>query len=168
MTKNNNNSNLILEEYESEFSYKKPKSNLIISFNRVAFIFFIFLIVFLIFSSKAIYLGSLKKEAIELKIPKPVYRASIIDRDGNILAKSVITTNVGINPNLVINKKKLLINLKLIFPNKDFKKIKKKLNGKKFFYLQKQISQNKFEELILLGDKSIITEEKISDRKSVV
>ena len=64
------------------------------------------MIVFLIFSSKAIYLGSLKKEAIKLEIPKPIYRASIIDRDGNILAKSVITTNVGINPNLVINKKK--------------------------------------------------------------
>ena len=40
MPKNNNNSNLVLEEYESEFSYQRPKSNLIISFNRVAFIFF--------------------------------------------------------------------------------------------------------------------------------
>ena len=49
MPKNNNNSNLVLEEYESEFSYQKPKSNLIISFNRVAFIFFVFLIITKIF-----------------------------------------------------------------------------------------------------------------------
>ena len=55
MPKNNNNSNLVLEEYESEFSYQRPKSNLIISFNRVAFIFFVFLMISLIFSSKAIY-----------------------------------------------------------------------------------------------------------------
>ena len=61
MPKNNNNSNLVLEEYESEFLYQKPKSNLIISFNRVAFIFFVFLIISIIFSSKAIYLGGLKK-----------------------------------------------------------------------------------------------------------
>ena len=43
--KNNNNKNLILEEYESEFSYTRSKSNLNISFNRIAFIFFVFTIV---------------------------------------------------------------------------------------------------------------------------
>ena len=155
-----NETNLILEDYETHFYYQK--SNLNISFNRIAFIFFIFLTISIIFSSKALYLGSLKKKENNIQVAKPDYRASLIDRDGNILAKTVITTNVGINPNLVINKDKLLINLKLIFPNKDFKKIKKKLNGKKFFYFKKQISLDKFEELTLLGDKSIIPEEKIS------
>ena len=155
-----NKTNLFLEDYETHFYYQK--SNLNISFNRIAFIFFIFLTISIIFSSKALYLGSLKKKENKIEVTKPDYRASLIDRDGNILAKTVITTNVGINPNLVINKDKLLINLKLIFPNKDFKKIEEKLNGKKFFYLQKQISLDKFEELTLLGDKSIIPEEKIS------
>jgi len=155
-----NETNLILEDYKTHFYYKK--SNLNISFNRIAFIFFVFLVISIIFSSKALYLGSLKKNENNIEVAKLDYRASLIDRDGNILAKTVITTNVGINPNLVINKDKLLINLKLIFPNKDFKKIKEKLNGKKFFYLQKQISWDRFEELTLLGDKSIISEEKIS------
>ena len=155
-----NETNLILEDYKTHFYYQK--SNLNISFNRIAFIFFIFLTISIIFSSKALYLGSLKKNENNIEVAKLDYRASLIDRDGNILAKTVITTNVGINPNLVINKDKLLINLKLIFPNKDFKKIKEKLNGKKFFYLQKQISWDRFEELTLLGDKSIISEEKIS------
>ena len=155
-----NETNLILEDYKTHFYYQK--SNLNISFNRVTFIFFVFLVISIIFSSKALYLGSLKKNENNIEVAKLDYRASLIDRDGNILAKTVITTNVGINPNLVINKDKLLINLKLIFPNKDFKKIKEKLNGKKFFYLQKQISWDRFEELTLLGDKSIISEEKIS------
>ena len=155
-----NETNLILEDYETHFYYQK--SNLNISFNRIAFIFFIFLTISIIFSSKALYLGSLKKNENNIEVAKLDYRASLIDRDGNILAKTVITTNVGINPNLVINKDKLLINLKLIFPNKNFKKIKEKLNGKKFFYLQKQISWDRFEELTLLGDKSIISEEKIT------
>mgnify|MGYP000374370086 CR=1 FL=1 len=155
-----NETNLILEDYKTHFYYQK--SNLNISFNRVTFIFFVFLVISIIFSSKALYLGSLKKNENNIEVAKLDYRASLIDRDGNILAKTVITTNVGINPNLVINKDKLLINLKLIFPNKDFKKIEEKLNGKKFFYLQKQISWDRFEELTLLGDKSIIPEEKIS------
>ena len=35
--------NVILEEYENGFSYKKNKTNLNIEFNRIAFIFFVFL-----------------------------------------------------------------------------------------------------------------------------
>ena len=38
-----NHEKLILESYENEFSYEKNKSNLNITFNRIAFIFFIFL-----------------------------------------------------------------------------------------------------------------------------
>jgi len=33
------NKNIVLEEYEDSFLYKKNKSNLNIQFNRVAFIF---------------------------------------------------------------------------------------------------------------------------------
>jgi len=162
MTKNNKNSNLVLEAYESEFSYQKPKSNLVISFNRVAFIFFVFLFVSIIFSSKAIYLGGFKKVDKKLEIFKSKFRSTILDNSGNIIAKTVITNYAGIDPKLVIDKEKLLINLKLIFPEKNYDEIEKKLNGKKFFYIHKKISQEKLEELLLLGDKSIITEEKIA------
>ena len=161
---NNNHDRLVLENYENEFLYKKNKSNLNITFNRIAFIFFVFLMVCTIYSIKVFYLGSLNSK-LNKKISLPVknnYRSDITDINGNFLAKTVNTINVGINPNLVINKKKLLINLKLIFPNKNFDKIRKKLNSKKFFYLEKQISQENYEKIRLLGDKSIISEEKLS------
>ena len=148
--------------FNNEFSYKENKSNLFISFNRAAFIFFIFIIIAFIFSSKIIYLGAQQKDITIKNISKSDFRSSILDRDGNILAKSVITTNIGINPNLVIDKKKLLINLRLIFPEKNFIEIKNNLDGKKFFYLEKKISQEKYNKIMLLGDKSIITEDKIS------
>ncbi len=154
--------NLLIFENSSHFDYEKSKSNLNISFNRITFIFFLFLTLACIFSLKVIYLGSLENNIFKKKILKSDNRSTIVDRKGAIIAKSVITKNVGINPNLVIDKKKLLINLQLIFPNKDFIEIKKKINGKKFFYLQKKISNEKYTELILLGDKSIITEQKIS------
>ena len=156
------NDKLILEDYEAEFSYNKSKSNLKISFNRIAFIFFIFFIIALIFSSKVVYLGTLDSNKKNNELVKSDFRSSILDRDGNLLAKTVITTNIGINPNLIIDKKKLLLNLKLIFPNKNYDEISNKINGNKFFYLEKKINHEKYEKLLLLGDKSIIPEEKIS------
>ena len=156
------NDKLILEDYEAEFSYNKSKSNLKISFNRIAFIFFIFFIIALIFSSKVVYLGTLDSNKKNNELVKSDFRSSILDREGNLLAKTVITTNIGINPNLIIDKKKLLLNLKLIFPNKNYDEISNKINGNKFFYLEKKINHEKYEKLLLLGDKSIIPEEKIS------
>ena len=162
---NNSQKDLLIEEYDSHFSYQAKKSNLNISFNRIALIFFIFFITSIIFSTKAIYLGSSEKKKTQDKLLKSEFRSAIVDKNGNIIAKTVITNNVGINPNLVIDKKKLLLNLKLIFTKKnitDFIKIKENLSGKKFFYIEKKIDQDQLEELILLGDKSIIIEQKIS------
>ena len=90
---------------------------------------------------------------------KEKYRASIMDRNGNIIAKTVRVTNLGINPNQVINKEKLLISLKLIFPDKNFEK---EINGKKFFYIKKKISPAKLEKIRLLGEKSFKEEENIA------
>jgi len=158
-----NETDLLIEEYDSQFSYQK-KSNLNISFNRIAFIFFVFVILSIIFSTKALFLGSLEKK-IKKNVLESEFRSSIVDKNGNLISKSIITNNVGIDPKLVIDKDKLLLNLKLIFPNKkktEFKKIKKNLNGKKFFYIQKKINQEQLDELIYLGDKSIRVEQKIS------
>ena len=124
---NHKKSNIILEEYENKFSYKKSKTNLNIEFNRIAFIFFVFLIISIIFSIQLLHLGSLK----QVKKVTPVsniknYRADIMDRNGNYLAKTVSSIDIGINPVEIIDKQKLLINLKLLFPKKNYLEIKKK------------------------------------------
>ena len=162
--KKNRNEKLIFENYENEFSYEENKSNLNITFNRIAFIFFVFLMICAIYTVKVIYLGSLSYKINLNKTSKikTNYRADIVDRNGNFLVKTVNTIDVGINPKFVIDKKKLLINLKLIFPEKNFEPIQRKINGKKFFYLEKRITQEKYEKLRLLGDKSIIPEERIT------
>ena len=157
---NEENQKKILEnEYNSEFSYIENKSNIKISFERIAFIFFVFFIIAIIFSSKVILL-SLEDKVFKKQISKKEnFRSSIIDQEGNILAKTVPVINIGINPNLVIDKEKLLITLSLLFPKKNFQE---KMYGKKFFYVQKKISQEKLEKILLLGDKSFIQEEKIA------
>ena len=158
------NDNIILEEYENEFSYKKKKSNLNIKFNRVAFIFFVFLTISIIYSIHLLHLGSLKSniENKETTLGKTNYRADIIDANGIYLVKTVTSIDIGINPADVIDKNKLLINLKLIFPNKDYFLIKKKLMKGKFFKFEKQVSAENYEKIMLLGDKSIRAEEKLT------
>jgi len=156
-------SKIVLEEYENKFLYKKSKTNLNIEFNRIAFIFFVFFIISIIFSIQLLHLGSLKiEDEVRQLTTKNNYRADIVDRNGNYLVKTVSSIDVGINPIEVIDKKRLLINLQLVFPNKDYPKIKKQLNKKKFFYLEKKISSENYEKIMLLGDKSIKSEEKLT------
>ena len=151
--------NLKYQNQSNEFNFDENRSNLKISFERIAFIFFIFFVIAFIFSSKVIFLGFKKSPEINKIFKKENFRSTILDNDGNILAKTVPIINLGINPNLVIDKEKLLLNLKILFPNKNFRN---KIYGNKFFYVKKQISQSKLEKILLLGDKSFIQEESIA------
>ncbi len=159
-------SRIILQDYQNNFSYQKNKSRLNISFNRVSFVFFIFFIIFIIYSIHLIHLGSRnQKSEVISNINKSLnnlYRADITDRNGKYLVKTVSSIDIGISPQKVINEKKLILNLKYIFPNKDFKKIKSYLKNKKFFWLEKKISDENYEKLMQLGDKSIQPEERLT------
>ena len=148
-----------MNNIEENFKFEENRSNLNISFERISFIFFVFFIITLIFTSKTLYLGLKKINQNQTIKEKEKYRASIMDRDGNIIAKTVRVTNLGINPNQVINKEKLLISLRLIFPDKNFEK---EISGKKFFYVKKKISPEKLEKIKLLGEKSFREEENIA------
>ncbi len=148
-----------MNNIDENFKFEANRSNLKISFERISFIFFIFFIITIIFTSKTIYLGFKKTNQTQTIKEKEKYRASIMDRNGNIIAKTVRVTNLGINPNQIIDKEKLLISLKLIFPDKNFEK---EINGKKFFYVKKKISPAKLEKIKLLGEKSFKEEENIA------
>ena len=89
------------------------------------------------------------------------YRADIFDIDGRFIAKSVITYNIGVKPNLINDKKKFLLKLKYSFPELDFNRIENEIDKKKFFYLKK-LTPQKSEEIKLLGEKSLILEPKIT------
>ena len=132
---NNENNFFDFENDFEKLDNKYSKNKLNISFNRVAFIFFIFVTILLIFSLKAFYLTGKKLPSNNISNLKKEIRSNILDRNNKILAKTIITRNIGINPNLVIDKKKLILNLKILFPNKNYELIDKKLQEKKFFYL---------------------------------
>ena len=158
-------SKIILEDNINNFSFKKSDTTLNIQFNRVAFIFFFFFVIFVIYTIHLIHLGSRKAKVNEIEnistSTNKLYRADIIDINYNYLAKTVKSIDIGVKSSDVIDKRKLLLSLNIIFPNKNFNEIKKKLNTKKFFWLEKKISEENYEKIMKLGDKSIVSEEKI-------
>ena len=158
----NNNNFFSFENDFDKLEGKYDKNKLTISFNRVAFIFFTFVLVLLIFSLKAFYLSGKKLNNNNGIGLKKEIRNNILDRNDNILAKTIVTRNIGINPNLIIDKKKLLLNLKILFPDKNYNQIEKKLNGENFFYFAEELDPENYEKLMLLGDKSLIPENRIT------
>ena len=156
---------IIIEDYKNKFDYKKKDTNINIEFNRVSFIFFFFFIVYLIYTIHLIHLGS-RKSNTEIKdilpiIDNKLYRADIIDINGNYLAKTVKSIDIGIKTSDIIDKQKLLLSLNIIFPNKDFDRIRNQIDKKNFFWLEKKVSEENYEKLMKLGDKSIKPEEKV-------
>ena len=166
---NNNSGNHIpwgsrgffFEDYETpKYEYKQQSrfSEVKLSLNRVSFIFFIFLVVAFVFGSKIIYLASVKKENyFTNKLVPSVFlkRQDIFDRNNNLLARNVKLYSAAIKPQFIIDKGKLLINLRMIFPNMDIDRIKKKIEIGKYFYIKKRLSESEWKKLWLLGDKSI-------------
>ena len=94
-----NRSNLDLTNFDNN----KFKINL----NRVAFLFILIFATIILYSTRVIYLSSKTYEKKNYVINK-INRADITDRNGNYISKSVFTTNVGIDPNLVKDKKKTI------------------------------------------------------------
>ena len=158
---NNNKDNKItisvLDLNLTDFDKKKFNINL----NRVAFIFLVIFFFIILYSTRVIYLSSKTLQNDLYKINK-INRADITDRNGAYISKSVFTSNVGVDPKLVKDKKKLLLKLKYTFPGKDFEEIKKKINGKNFFYIEKKMIPQRYNQIKLLGEKSIRLEQKIT------
>jgi len=149
---------------ESEITFNDiDKKSIKVSLNRITFVFLVFSSLILIFSIKIIYLSLFpEKNFFTNKINHNFIkeRADIIDRNGVILARSIDIYSAGVRSKLVKNKEKLLINLKIIFPELDINKFKKKLNNKNFFYIKKRLTEDEKTNLWLIGNKAIVFEKK--------
>ena len=92
-------SKLTIEDHGNDFIYQKKKTGLNIRFNRVAFIFFIFFIIYTIYSIHLIKLGTRHIKVDKTSNPlvhDKLYRADIVDINGNYLAKTVNSVDIGL------------------------------------------------------------------------
>ena len=138
-----------------------------VSLNRVTFLFFIFFSLMFIFSVKITYLSLSPEKDIYSNNIKEKFekkRRDIIDRNGSVLATNVNLYDVGIRPKLLKDNEKenFIINLRLMFPNLNVGKIKKKLYTNEFFWIQKGIPPEEKDQFWLMGNKAFVFESKPS------
>ena len=120
----------------------------------------IFVISFTTIGYRTITLASVKKDnlsktvnkKIENKTFKENLRGNIYDRNNNILATTINTLSLNINPQEVLNKDETIAKLIQIFPNLNNKKLLKKLNSnKKHINLLREISPKDYIRLLQIG-----------------
>ena len=156
--KNLNQRSFYFEDY-IEINKKKKilkKSNNIQ--DRIYILFFFFFSLILIFSIKITHISLNKKNIFYSEKQKTNFsliRRDIVDTNGVIISRNVKTYHAAIDPKLVKDKKKLLINLRLNFPDLPIDDIRKKLNQKKYFRLKKRINQDEKNKFWSLGEKAI-------------
>ena len=164
--KNTKQKSFFFEDYaESQIVPDVTKNSKLakVSINRASFLFIIFFSLILIFSIKIIYLSLFNQENYFPKKNNKYFineRRDIVDRNGIILARNIDIYSAGIRPKLVKDKKKMLLDLRLIFPKIDTITITKKLNNDKFFYIKKRLTEDEKTRLWLLGNKAIEFEKK--------
>ncbi len=156
-----NKKSFYFQDYnESELIHSDKQNNIKISLNRVTFLSFIFFSLIIIFSIKIIYLSLSKEKFVYSNLKKEFKnsRRDITDRNNSVLATNVILYNVGVRPNLLNEKEKknLLIRLGILFPELDLNKIRKKLSKKDFFTIGKRLTPKEKDQFWLMGNKAFV------------
>ena len=142
--------------------FKERTINAKLRFSAILFFLFFgyFLITLKIISLSASYNKELSKNVFKQNKLMSEFRADIIDRNGVLLATSIIQDDLVANPRAIRKNKKKIISKEIskILPELDFEHILKKLESRKsFVYLKRSISPKKFNEIMKIGEPNIFS-----------
>ena len=162
--KNNplNQKSFYFKDYDHYPDNPLKKNKINITEDRIYLLFFVFFSLIFIFTLK-IFITSTQVINFETvqnfknSVSKPI-RNDITDRNGEIIAKNIQVYHVAIKPSFVKDKKKLMLKLKLFYPEIDTESVSKKLEKNKYFYLKKNITEEERTKLWSLGEKSLLFE----------
>ena len=158
--KNQNKKSFYFEEYQHSLKTNLEKK-LNISDDRIYLLFFVFFTLIFIFAIKILLISFQDSKGIHISKNYLKYkniRSDIVDRNGILIARNIKAYNAAIKPELIKDKKKFLIKLKILYPEIESKSIKKKISNKKYFYFKKNISEDERNKLWSLGEKGFIFE----------
>ena len=138
---NSNQTSFYFEDFlETSRKNKISKKNNLIQ-DRIYILFFLFLSLIFIFSTRIIHVSLNKIEVFDKKnmIGKflPI-RRDIVDRNGTLISRNINSFHAAVNPKLINNKDNFLLKLRLNFPEIPIEKIEKKIKNGKYFYLKKE------------------------------
>ena len=162
--KNNlvNQKSFYFKDYDHYSNNPLKKNKISITEDRIYLLFFVFFSLIFIFALK-VFITSTQVVSFETiqnfksSISKSL-RNDITDRNGEIIAKNIQVYHAAIKPNLVTDKKKFMLKIKLFYPEIDTKSVSKKLEKNKYFYLKKNITEEEKTKLWSLGEKGLLFE----------
>ncbi len=158
--KDKTNKSFYFEEYRlSTGSNTEKKFN--ISHDRIYLLFFIFFSLIFMFAIKIITISlqdPIGKYNLENYSKFKLLRNDIVDRNGVLIARNIKVYHAAIKPNLIKDKKKFILKLKLLYPELDVSKIKKNLYEKKYFYFKQNVTEDERLKLWSLGEKGLLFE----------
>lgn len=155
-----------IDKISSFHGFSCEKDSLSVCKNRVLFSIFCFAAVFLIIAGRLFDLCALPAFEKQNAAPhrtfahNPIRRADILDRNGTIVATSLPTVNLHVNPKKVFNAPELAHELVKILPELDYDTTCKKLTSKgTFVYLKRNLTPSQQYQINYLGDPSLEFEE---------
>ncbi len=158
---NSKQQSFFFEDYlTTTHKYRKQK-NFTANEDRIYLLFFSFFSLIFIFSLKIIFISfqnSSYNEITSYKYNFNNIRNDIVDRNGVLLSRNITAYHAAIKPSLIKDKKKLLVKIKIIFPEINSEIFLKNLKQKKYFYLKKRLTDSEKEKLWKLGEKGLIFE----------
>ena len=140
--------------------FKERTINAKLRFSAILFFLFFgfFLITLKIISLSVSYNKELFKNVFKQNKLMSGFRADIIDRNGVLLATSIIQDDLVANPRAIRKNEKKIISKEIskILPELDFEHILKKLESRKsFVYLKRSIPPKKSNEIMKIGEPNI-------------
>ena len=155
---NKNQKSFYFEDYLETNIKQKKNSRSSISEDRVYILFLFFFCLISIFAIKIILISIQEPLFLENKKNNLNFlplRRDIVDRNGELISRNIKAYHAAIKPNLISDKKKFLINIKLNFPLISQKRLKDKLSGNKRFYLKRRLTEEERFKLWSMGEKGI-------------
>jgi cell division protein FtsI (penicillin-binding protein 3) len=155
---NPNQKSFYFEDY-LETNYKQKKiSKSLISEDRVYILFFFFFCLMTIFAIKITFVSLQAPQFLEIKKNNLNFlslRRDVVDRNGELISRNIKAYHAAVKPNLIKDKQKFLLNIKINFPEISQEKLKNNLSKNKWFYLKKRLTEEERNKFWLMGDKAI-------------
>ena len=151
--KNNkiNQRSFYFQDYNYNSVVKNKNEKLAVNQDRVYLLFFVFFCLIFIFATKIFFISLKNLDSKNYVKNYPIFkplRNDILDRNGDPIARNVVVYHAAIKPNLIKDKKKFIIKLKLLYPELNFQFVKRNLEKNKYFYLKKNISKEEYYSLL--------------------
>ena len=155
---NINQKSFFFDDFLETNQIQKKNVKSLISEDRVYLLFFFFFCLVTIFTLKIIFVSLQEPKFLSVRennLNFTPLRRDIVDRQGELISRNINAFHAAIRPSLIKDKKKFLINIKIMFPEISQDKLKFNLSNKKYFYLKKGLTDSEKNKLWALGEKGI-------------